>query len=76
MRPQTEFSHYTKEMANFNVQKEFCDKVFPQIEEKEPTLFYVIMQKETQSNLKCSLFSLLQSMIDKSNINQTSLHLE
>lgn len=47
MRPQTEFAFYIKEMKSFNTQKQFISKVFPEIEAKEPTLFYIILQKQT-----------------------------
>ena len=76
MRQQPEFNQYLQNFENLNVQKEFMKKVFPILQKHEPTLFFVIMQDKSNSQLKSSIYATIQSLLENSQIQKSTMELE
>jgi hypothetical protein len=58
------------------MQQEFRDKAFKFMETQEPTLFYVIRQSNNQSQLKSSVYTTLQTILESQIISKLNFELE
>lgn len=50
--------------------------VFPILQKQEPTLFFVIMQDKSYSQLKSSIYATIQSLLENSQIHKSTIELE